>query len=127
MSHLTPLLTLRQSPDAAIDRVTRRLQACGFQVEQTFDLQAARLSHADCPCPNHGTQACTCQMVVLVVSGETPPATIILHGHDDQTWLSLGDGVGHSVSEKLAQVLLPVGGMFDSRHQLDHANRHGLD
>ncbi|MFH1906685.1 MAG: hypothetical protein ABIL11_04750 [Chloroflexota bacterium] len=34
--------------------------------------------------------ACDCQMVVLLVYGSAPePATLILHGNDGQTWLSL--------------------------------------
>lgn len=57
---------------------------------QTFDLHAACHVLEDCPCPNHGTDECDCQMVMLLVFGGTKdPATLILHGHNRQTWLSI--------------------------------------
>lgn len=63
-----------------------------LQVMQTFDLHTARLGTEDCPCPNHGTNDCDCQMTVLLVYGKAvEPATLVLHGNDDQTWLSLVD------------------------------------
>ncbi|MBI2332662.1 MAG: hypothetical protein HYU84_10975 [Chloroflexi bacterium] len=67
---------------------------------QTFDLHDARSGLHDCPCPNHGTEDCDCQMVVLLVYRQnadastalnTSPATLILHGNDGQTWLSIAD------------------------------------
>lgn len=70
----------------------------GLRPVQTFDLHAARVGLHDCPCPNHGTEDCDCQMVVLLVYSEavdvskplnTSPVTMILHGNDGQTWLSI--------------------------------------
>ena len=62
---------------------------------QTFDLHAARLGLEDCPCPQHGTSDCDCQMVVLLVYGEAAePAVLVLHGSDGQTWLSLVQSAG---------------------------------
>ncbi len=59
---------------------------------QTFDLNTARLSLEDCECPHHGRSGCDCQMVVLLVYGDTSgPVTLILYGHDGQTWFSIVD------------------------------------
>ena len=57
---------------------------------ETFDLHDARLGLADCPCPHHGTAACDCQMIVLLIyANGASPVTLILHGNDGQTWFSL--------------------------------------
>ncbi len=59
---------------------------------QTFDLHTARLGSHSCPCPNHGTEECDCQMIILMVYGEAAePITLILHGNDGQTWISVAD------------------------------------
>lgn len=61
-----------------------------LQVVQTFDLHTARLGMEDCVCPHHGTHDCDCQMVILLIyANTTEPATLVLHGNDEQTWLSL--------------------------------------
>jgi len=73
----------------------QKLSQAGLRMMQTFDLNNARLGPKDCSCPHHGTEACDCQMVVLLVYGKTPePATLILHSNDGQTWLSLIDRPG---------------------------------
>jgi hypothetical protein len=83
--------------------------ASGFQVEQTFDLHAARMLQADCPCPNHGKSDCTCQMVVLLVYGPgTQLGTIVVHGHDDETCISLLDMASQSNEERIILTLLHV-------------------
>jgi len=70
--------------------INRGLTQSHLRVVQTFDLHAARLGMENCPCPNHGTNDCDCQMIILLVyGGRTEPATLVLHGNDDQTWLSL--------------------------------------
>ena len=75
-----------------LHRLQRAIVATGLRVIETFDLQNARLGNTDCTCPNHGTAACDCQMVVLMVYGETgAPAMLMLHGNDGQTWIALLD------------------------------------
>lgn len=70
---------------------------------QTFDLHAARAASHDCPCPNHETDECDCQMVVLLVYGKAEgPVTLILHGNDGQTWFSLADGLHQKSDMKLS-------------------------
>ncbi len=75
-----------------LTRVRRSLERVGLRALETFDLQIARSSGAECTCPHHGTARCDCQMVVLLVYGEgTAPTPIMLHGSDGQTWISLPD------------------------------------
>ena len=109
MSSLTSILTLRQSVEATVAWAIQRLIARGFQVELTFDLHAARMSQVDCPCPYHGTGDCTCQMVVLLIHRpKALPVTIVVHGHDDRTSLSLVDMANQSTDESIIQALLSV-------------------
>lgn len=112
MSNLTPILTLHQSTEATVAWMMQQLSACGFQVERTFDLRAARLAHADCPCPHHGTQDCTCQMVVLIVYNETQLATVVAYSQDERTSLSMVNGENHSIDKRVFQALLPAIGEF---------------
>ena len=90
MSALLPFLVLDQSREQVEAWVKDKLTSADFRVVPTFDLQVARNAHPDCPCPHHGTDECSCQLVVLLVYGkQTDPATLIIHGHDDKTWISL--------------------------------------
>ena len=102
MSDGIPFLILEQPCDAAIDWVVQRIGNAGLQVVRTFDLHVARCkqgdTHANCPCPHHGTEQCDCQMVVLLVYGsdghtssEHQPVSIVAHGYSGQTWFSVGD------------------------------------
>ncbi|HEX8992467.1 MAG TPA: hypothetical protein VF784_12380 [Anaerolineales bacterium] len=75
-----------------VRRVQRSLAHRGLRVLATFDLREARSSLEDCPCPYHGTADCDCQMVVLLVYSEgMAPTTLVLHGNDGQTLISLSD------------------------------------
>ena len=77
----------------AVLRLTSSLSELGYQVTRSFDLQDARAelrAPEECPCPHHGSAACTCQYVVLLVNlpGEAP-ATLVIHGHDNRTLVSV--------------------------------------
>ena len=88
----SPLLFIDQSCDSALQWTNNQLIRAGLHIVQTFDLHTARLDMENCPCPNHGTNDCDCQMIILLVYGKTSePATLVLHGNHDQTWLSLVD------------------------------------
>lgn len=90
MSALIPYLTFTQPFHEVQAWTTQQLNKIGLHVEQTFDLQVARLPHAGCSCPHHGTERCSCQMVVLLVRFEAgEPVSLILHGNDGQTNLSV--------------------------------------
>jgi hypothetical protein len=106
MSNLTPILTLNQEAEIAVTRAMSQLQARGFQVERTFDLHAARMEHANCPCPHHGTIDCTCQMVVLLIHGiDQQLVTLIIHGNDNQTCLSLVESANQTERAKIIAIL----------------------
>ena len=93
---LSPFLSADQSCDEVAARLKQSLASAGLRVIQTFDLTTARLGLQDCACPNHGTRACTCQLVVLFLyESSVDPVTLILHGNDGQTWLSLADQSHH--------------------------------
>ena len=95
MSAFNPYLTLTQPFNAVLAWTTQQLNKVGLQIEQTFDLHVARLSHVGCTCPHHGTEQCSCQMVVLLIRGEGKnPLTLILHGNDGQTNLSIASLTG---------------------------------
>ncbi|MDO9128511.1 MAG: hypothetical protein Q7U34_01465 [Anaerolineales bacterium] len=100
MNTLSPFLSINCSCDEALQWAKKQFSRTGLRVVQTFDLHTTRLTLEDCPCPHHGTNACDCQMVVLLVYGSAPePATLILHGNDGQTWLSLIDRPGQQVNK----------------------------
>jgi len=90
--NIFPFLSVNQPCDEALQWVRKQLQQADLRAVQTFDLHTARVGLHDCPCPNHGTEKCDCQMVVLLVYGKaTEPETLILHGNDGQTWVSMPD------------------------------------
>ena len=108
---ISPFLSVNRSCDEALRWTKRRLSRAGLRAMQTFDLHTARAGLHDCPCPNHGTEECDCQMVVLLVYGRAEsPATLFLHGNDGQTWLSIADSPPQRVDPKLvAQIRVALG------------------
>lgn len=90
--NISPFLSVNYSCDEALQWTKKQLLQAGLRAVQTFDLHTARVGLHDCPCPNHGTNECDCQMVVVLVYGKAAePATLILHGNDGQTWCSIAD------------------------------------
>ena len=103
---LSPFLSVPDPCEETADRLQRRLVQDGFRALQTFDLQDARLGLDDCPCPHHGTTECDCQMIVVLVYGNKPePATLILHGHDGQTWISLAEQAEQTTDSNLVRAV----------------------
>jgi hypothetical protein len=80
MTMLSPFLSIDSSCDQALQATKTKLSQAGLLAMQTFSLSTARLGRHNCYCPNHGTDACDCQVIVLLVYGEAAePATLILH------------------------------------------------
>jgi hypothetical protein len=101
MSALIPFLTLDLTCEQVQARINQQLTRAGFRVVQTFDLQVARLAHPDCTCPNHGTEDCNCQMVVLLVYHKKgDPITLVIHGQEGKSWLSLASPDGRRISQR---------------------------
>jgi hypothetical protein len=91
--NMSPLLAVNLTCDRTLPWVSQQLLKAGLRGVQTFDLHGARAALNDCDCPHHGTDQCDCQMVILLVYGSTAePVTLILHGNDGQTWLSIPNG-----------------------------------
>ena len=106
MSALLPFLALDQTCEQVQVLVNQQLTDAGFRVVQTFDLHVARLAHSDCPCPHHGTDDCNCQMVVLLVyQKKGDPVTLVIHGQDDRTWLSLANPTGQNTNHHLEMLV----------------------
>ena len=77
--------------DEVLPWLKKQLGRVGLRMMQTFDLRlTSPLKLGECPCPHHGTDKCDCQMIVLLVYGRSAmPATLVLHGQNAQSWLSL--------------------------------------
>ena len=89
---MSPFLSVQCPCQEALAWVNQLLAEANYRSVQTFDLQEARTGSSSCTCLHHGTEVCDCQMIVLLVyGGASQPATLILHGNDGQTWLSIGD------------------------------------
>jgi len=102
MTTLSPFLSINSSCDQALQMTKNKLSQAGLLTVQTFNLNTARLGLHSCSCPNHGTEECDCQMIVLLVYGEdAEPATLILHGNDGTTWVSVTDSPLHRTDAKL--------------------------
>ncbi len=87
MSHL---FAIPFNWEQVVYEITRLLSGAGLQVIRSFDLQSARAAHQGVLCPQHGTETCTCQLIVLLVYGyDRSPVTLFVHGCDDQTWVSM--------------------------------------
>lgn len=101
--------------DKAVAWVTGRLGDAGLRVYCSFDLRSARNVSSSCACPYHRTDACDCQMVVLLVYQEQgSPATVVLHGHQGRTWLQLVDAPSAEQATAIEDALvtthaIPVG------------------
>ncbi len=95
--------------NSTVLRLTGLLSDAGFQVNRSFDLQDARAelrAPEECPCPNHGSAICNCQYVVLLVNkpGENP-SSLVIHGHDERTLISLEQREDRPLSEGLEQAI----------------------
>lgn len=100
--NISPFLSINHPCEKALQWTKQQLLQAGLRAVQTFDLHTARLAMHDCPCPNHGTEECDCQMVVLLVYGNAAePVTLILHGNDGQAWLSIADNPRQRADVKL--------------------------
>ena len=113
MNQNVQLVTIQANCEEATTQAAQLLSGAGLQVVRSFDLRSARAAHAECTCPHHGTAQCTCQFVVLLVYGQGgAPMSLVVHGHDGQTWLSLVDTpqqpADMKLAAKIAQALSPA-------------------
>ncbi len=102
MNSLPPFFSATRPYDEVLPWLKQQLSRAGLRVVQTFDLRVTSpLKLGYCSCPHHGTDQCDCQLIVLLIYGkEERPVTLILHGNDGQTWLSLIDRPGQQADAK---------------------------
>ena len=92
MNALLPSWSVEKPWNESMHWLQERLSGAGLRLLQTFDLQNARSAATACPCPHHGTSQCDCQlMVVLVYAEDCTPITLVLHGSQGQSWISVVD------------------------------------
>ena len=102
----SPFLSINRSCDETLQWSKEKLMQADLRLVQTFDLHAARTGLHDCLCPNHGTDECDCQMVVLLVySNFSTPETLVLHGNVEKTWLSISDTFGSDATSSLTELI----------------------
>jgi hypothetical protein len=98
-----------QRCEEVLPQVTLALQLAGYRVTWTFDLRTALSSIPECNCRYHGTTHCDCQYMILLISSDTErPATLILHGHGLQTWVTLADTPAQRVNSMLETAILNI-------------------
>lgn len=102
--------SLTYTGERANNWVKSQLEHAGLRAFRSFDLRTTRLAGSDCACPYHGTDLCACQMVVLLVYPEWmgAPATVVLHGHQGRTWVTLVEVPGADLEETIIQALAPA-------------------
>jgi len=103
--------TVFRDCDETADLLSRSFAAVGLRVTRSFDLLSARKALRNpeaCPCPHHGTAACSCQYIVLLVESETDgPLTLVAHGHDGATHLSMDQlSLDPTVREAVQQLIV---------------------
>lgn len=113
-----------------IAETSRLLTNSGLTVMESFDLQVARANHTGSTCPHHGTEQCSCQLAILLVYGEdTYPASLMLHGFDNVTEISLiempGQKVSLDVKEKINSALVPGYFIFINHGSIISAAENG--
>ena len=110
---MPPLLKLNCLGDEAVTRVKDILDETGLRVLVSFDSHHVRDGAVPAACPHHGTSSCDCQVVILLVYDvEGQPATLMAHGQDGETWISLAAAPGQRpparLERKIAKALSPL-------------------
>jgi copper chaperone CopZ len=93
---MNPTIEINSPLEQARQIVEKALEEHGYRAVRSFDLQEAAAAHGFCPCPHHGTDACTCQYMMLMAypcpESEAAPFTIAVHGRGQRAWVSLVSG-----------------------------------
>lgn len=91
-----PVFVLDQECQVIMNRVMQEVEKAGMQIMRSFDLDVLRSSSKGFCCPIHGTNPCTCHLVILLIlRHHFGSLTLILEGIDQQTsvYLDLGQGL----------------------------------
>jgi hypothetical protein len=122
MNYTPPFLFLNKACDEAVAEVMQQLVSANLQVLRTFDLQISSTAFMQCTCPNHGTEQCDCQLVVLLVyRDKLPPTSLVAHWHDGKTWFALVDSPEQRAAPRsiaaIQQALVPPGDFQNPKDQ----------
>lgn len=105
-------MRIRAPWEQTTQRVLHLFEESGYRVTQSFDLKSAKQGLQDpsaCRCPNHGTEQCNCQYQVYLLYGQaSEPISLVIHGHDEWTHLSIEpepNGSTEKLYEKVHQLL----------------------
>lgn len=108
-NHAVELFSIQVSCDSVVAAAFDLLIHHGLQVMRSFDLQLARVNQELCSCPYRGTKLCDCQMIVLLIYGvQDIPVTLVCHGHDGWTHLSLVDNPEQKVPQASASIIKEI-------------------
>lgn len=68
----------------------------GLRAAPSFDLHLALAKFSPCPCPQHNSMDCTCQMAVILVHAPGNAwAALVAHSHGAQSWVRLVEATAH--------------------------------
>lgn len=122
MSVSPPFLFVNKACDEAVAEAVQQLVSANLQVLRTFDFHNSPSTFTQCTCPNHGTEQCDCQLVVLLVyRDKLPPTSLVAHGHDGKTWFALVDSPEQRAAPRsiaaIRQALVPPGDFQNQNYQ----------
>jgi hypothetical protein len=109
---MTPSLLFDCNGETAAQAASQALLRQGLRVVRSFDLHSALATHADCECPHHGTEQCTCQFVVLLVYGDPPtgqeraPVVVTAHSRDSQAEVQIVQDANRHPDFRLAEQVM---------------------
>lgn len=84
------LLTIYKNNPEAVDLFSEMIEDQGLKAETSFDKRIQEDDNITCSCPHHGTSKCDCQIVVLLIYGNSEgPGTVVAHSRDGRTVFSL--------------------------------------
>ncbi|MEW6651281.1 MAG: hypothetical protein AB1453_13985 [Chloroflexota bacterium] len=90
-----PFLIIESGCSQFLATFKDKLEAAGYSVVQSFDLSSTRALHEGCACPYHGSELCTCELVVLLLyRAAGDPLTLTLDGRDERTFVYLNEEPG---------------------------------
>jgi hypothetical protein len=88
-----------------LEALSEALTRAGFRVSRSFDLRSAMEAQGSCICPDHGTEACTCQFAVLLAYAlpTGSPAVITAHSSGPATYVSFVEEPGRVMDSAAAE------------------------
>lgn len=101
------LMEVEKNCNLVIEEIIQNLTQINLSVVESFDLQEARANHSQCACPHHGTDKCACQLAVLLVYGEdAEPASLMVHGNEERTEISIINSPGQTIKPAMKSKIL---------------------